>query len=981
MNISDLSGQTLDKYELRRLYGVGGMGAVYSAYDRGLEREVAFKVISTQLAEDEEYLKRFYREAKTAASLEHPHIVPVYDYGTVGDITYVVMRLLTGGSLAERMKLRAGQPPALSEVSALINQLASALDYAHSRGIIHRDIKSNNVMFDNHGTPYLVDFGIAKVLAEGQTSLTQEGAVMGTPSHMAPEQWRGEIPSAATDLYAFGVMIYQLITGRVPFEAPTPYGLMLKHINEQPTPPHAFRPDLPESIAVVLEKAMAKEPADRFKNATSFAQAFEAAIAGVGGESTGMFQFKIERKSPDQITTKPIAPKLSTGERDTVLPGTMSIPDQPTLPPTAPPAPAPKPFYAQPVAWVGAIAVIGIIAIIALLSRQNGTPSDEEGTPASIAQVGDTTEEPTSTPTDTPTNTATATDTPTQTFTPTPDMPILVAQQNIIARQGPGQNYAEQMSIVGGATLEILGRSEDGAWYQVFLPDGSTGWVVAARTFVSAAGDLESVPVVAAPTLTPTHTNTPTDTPTATTTPSPTATNTHTPTPTETLTPSPTPTNTPTPTFTATVTPTPTQTPTITPTLAPTDVLVEGVLATEGNVILRGSTNLRLGPGNDYDLVATPFEGTFPITGRVESPELWYRITYEGRTAWVIGSATNATIKPVDLAGQLIEALEAEPGQVVELNYGDVIDSRLLRNQPFAEFTFEAKAGDVISAQVLVADFDNRLELYGPDSDLPLYVDDDSGGNLNALINGVTLQADGQYRLVLRGYSATANGGFRLSLFTGEADVPIDSGTVIAYGETITADLGPNEEAVYNFKGSRGDVISAQVVAPFDSNLELRDAQGQLAYNDDRVNGDLNPAIEFFALPNSGQYELVVRGYSANSFGRYEITLTKSFIIETEPIEYGQTLSSRLTAGGQTAFLFNGAVDDRITITIESDFDAQLTLRDDLGTIIIQDDDSGGNFQPALTDFRLPDSGDYIIIITGFAETDSGPFTITLQGR
>ena len=241
----------LGNYELRQVIGVGGMASVYQAHQKNLERLVAVKILSQALTHEPGYAERFNREARTAASLEHPNIVPVYDYGTHDQITYVVMRLLTGGTVGERLHHQQQNnmpPPSLSEVSQLLRQVASALDYAHSLGVIHRDIKPSNIMFDNRGTPYVVDFGIAKLL-ETSSNMTSTGMVMGTPSYMAPEQWRGDKISAATDQYAMGVLMYMVLTGRQPFEAPTPYALMLKHMNDLPVPPNEVRSDIPASVA------------------------------------------------------------------------------------------------------------------------------------------------------------------------------------------------------------------------------------------------------------------------------------------------------------------------------------------------------------------------------------------------------------------------------------------------------------------------------------------------------------------------------------------------------------------------------------------------------------------------------------------------------------------------------------------------------------------------------------------------------------
>ncbi|MBZ0285165.1 MAG: protein kinase, partial [Anaerolineae bacterium] len=291
LNIDNLGGQKLGPYEVRDILGIGGMGAVYRAYQPSLNREVALKVLPPQLAAEREFIERFRREAQTAAGLEHAHIVPVYDYGVFGGLSYVIMRLLNGGSLAERLSQRAinNELPSLHETATVIKSLAGALDYAHSRGVVHRDIKANNIMFDDRGAAYVVDFGIAKLTNASTTGLTGAGMIVGTPSYMAPEQWKGESVTPATDQYAMGALTYFMITGRLPFEAQSQTALMYKHLHEEPTPPQTWREELPASIQTVLNQALAKTPNDRYPTVTEFAEAFEDAIRSVEKRTTGFF--------------------------------------------------------------------------------------------------------------------------------------------------------------------------------------------------------------------------------------------------------------------------------------------------------------------------------------------------------------------------------------------------------------------------------------------------------------------------------------------------------------------------------------------------------------------------------------------------------------------------------------------------------------------------------------------------------------------
>jgi serine/threonine protein kinase len=305
LGVQNLSGQTLGQYELKELLGAGGMGAVYLAYQTMLERHVAIKVLNIALLNDPDYSTRFIREARTSAALEHPHIVPVYDYGTHNGISYVVMRYLTGGTLAERLNHSrdTGRPlPSLSEVATIVRQLAGALDYAHSRGVIHRDVKANNVMFDDKGTAFLVDFGIAKLMF-ATSALTGTGTTMGTPSYMAPEQWRGEPATPAVDQYALGVLTYAMLTGRMPFEAETPFALMHKHLNEEPTPLSVFRGDLPDGVRAVLQKVLAKDPQHRYESVSGYANDLDKAIGTPATMPTGFFVTPLPRRALPDVPT------------------------------------------------------------------------------------------------------------------------------------------------------------------------------------------------------------------------------------------------------------------------------------------------------------------------------------------------------------------------------------------------------------------------------------------------------------------------------------------------------------------------------------------------------------------------------------------------------------------------------------------------------------------------------------------------------
>lgn len=278
MAFRNLEGTTLGQYELVEFLGKGGMGVVYRAIQPRLNRSVAVKILSDSQATRPEQVKRFVREAEISAKLEHPHIVPIYDYGNENNMNYVVMRLLSGGSLADHIEnVIAGHENRLTlqEAGALLQQIASALDYAHVQNIIHRDVKPSNVMFDDYRHAFLVDFGLVKLLDTSQSNLTGAGIILGTPAYMAPEQWRDEPLTAAIDQYALANMAYLMLAGRLPFNADTsPYELMQQHCEAIPPDIHELQRDIPPKVSAVLQRALAKNPEDRYQYAMDFAEAF-----------------------------------------------------------------------------------------------------------------------------------------------------------------------------------------------------------------------------------------------------------------------------------------------------------------------------------------------------------------------------------------------------------------------------------------------------------------------------------------------------------------------------------------------------------------------------------------------------------------------------------------------------------------------------------------------------------------------------------
>ncbi|NWG07167.1 MAG: serine/threonine protein kinase [Chloroflexi bacterium] len=268
-------GQMLGPYRIINQIGQGGMASVYKAYQPSMDRNVAIKVLPGQLAQSAEFTARFQQEARIIARLEHPHILPVFDYGESDGISYFVMRYLEAGTL--KTKMETG-PLSLREIDRLFTQLAEALGYAHARGVIHRDLKPANALIDEQGNLFLTDFGIAKLLESASPRLTQTDAIMGTPAYISPEQAKAIQVDQRSDIYSLGIILYEMVTGRVPFVADTPLAVILKHVSDPLPLPSAVKSGIPESIERVILKALAKEPDDRYATAAEFLSAWKRAL-------------------------------------------------------------------------------------------------------------------------------------------------------------------------------------------------------------------------------------------------------------------------------------------------------------------------------------------------------------------------------------------------------------------------------------------------------------------------------------------------------------------------------------------------------------------------------------------------------------------------------------------------------------------------------------------------------------------------------
>src|ERR671917_2800641 len=267
-----------NRYRLVKPLGSGGMADVFLAHDDILDRDVALKVMSTRYASDEEFVERFKREAQSAAALSHANIVSIFDRGEAEDGTYyIAMEYLPGGTLKDRI-MRKGALPA-RPAAAVALQIAEALRVAHDRGVIHRDIKPHNILITESGDVKVTDFGIAR--AASSSTMTRTGSILGTAHYISPEQAMGEPVGPASDLYSLGVVLYEMLTGVLPFDADTPLAIAMKHVNGYVRQPKDINPSVPDGINAITLRLLAKNPEDRYASDSELIEDLERVSAGL----------------------------------------------------------------------------------------------------------------------------------------------------------------------------------------------------------------------------------------------------------------------------------------------------------------------------------------------------------------------------------------------------------------------------------------------------------------------------------------------------------------------------------------------------------------------------------------------------------------------------------------------------------------------------------------------------------------------------
>ena len=403
----DLSGRKFGQYELRERLGRGGMADVYKAFQPGMERFVAVKVMLGHLATDEEFIERFKREARAVGSLRHPHIINVFDFGIEDDVYYMVMEFIKGENLKAYIAHNPNGLP-FDDALRIASQIADALSYAHKAGMIYRDVKPANIMFtdDTHEQAILTDFGIAHILS--QPGLTASGAMVGTPAYLSPDAAFGRQVDERSDIYGLGIILYEMLTGKVPYDADTPMAVIMKHVNAPLPTRSEYGRVLPDSVETIILKALMKNPEDRYQTADEMKAALDSARA------------QIAQVNATRITEKITQPSAA--------PPVQAPPTQAAAPTEAVVVKVAKPKTALgSLAWWGLrVGAVLVVLVLAFLAIRNNSPQPVAELPTLAPTIAPPTEIPTELPTDIPTEAPTEipTEPPTEIPTEAPtDMP------------------------------------------------------------------------------------------------------------------------------------------------------------------------------------------------------------------------------------------------------------------------------------------------------------------------------------------------------------------------------------------------------------------------------------------------------------------------------------------------------------------------------------------------------------------------------